>query len=148
MWQFSKSVVPIAASVGGVAVPAVMYALINLASPETLRWPAHLGLAEAVPAQLFMRRRPFTEGDGDDEVESVQLPQGAFARGPQKGHQGPVLHRADDHDPQDLRPGIKPHAIPARSPALLGLLMAWVLLWRWRVLGCFIRTPGRSGQYA
>ncbi|QNE14489.1 Na+/H+ antiporter NhaA [Pseudarthrobacter sp. NBSH8] len=35
--QFSKSVVPIAAAVGGVAVPAVIYALINLASPETLR---------------------------------------------------------------------------------------------------------------
>lgn len=35
--QFSKSVVPIAAAVGGVVVPAVMYALINLTSPETLR---------------------------------------------------------------------------------------------------------------
>ncbi|MET3205985.1 MULTISPECIES: Na+/H+ antiporter NhaA [unclassified Arthrobacter] len=35
--QFSKSVVPIAAAVGGVAVPAVIYALINLASPETLQ---------------------------------------------------------------------------------------------------------------
>ncbi|MDR6416987.1 Na+/H+ antiporter NhaA [Pseudarthrobacter sulfonivorans] len=35
--QFSKSVVPIAAAVGGVAVPAVIYALINLTSPETLR---------------------------------------------------------------------------------------------------------------
>ncbi|MGO4186327.1 Na+/H+ antiporter NhaA [Pseudarthrobacter sp. TAF60_1] len=35
--QFSKSVVPIAAAVGGVAVPAAIYALINLASPETLR---------------------------------------------------------------------------------------------------------------
>jgi NhaA family Na+:H+ antiporter len=35
--QFSKSVVPIAAAAGGVAVPAVIYALINLASPETLR---------------------------------------------------------------------------------------------------------------
>ncbi len=35
--QFSKSVVPIAAAVGGVAVPAVFYALINLASPEALR---------------------------------------------------------------------------------------------------------------
>jgi NhaA family Na+:H+ antiporter len=35
--QFSKSVVPIAAAAGGVAVPAVIYALINLTSPETLR---------------------------------------------------------------------------------------------------------------
>jgi NhaA family Na+:H+ antiporter len=35
--QFSKSVVPIAAAVGGVAVPAAIYALINLTSPETLR---------------------------------------------------------------------------------------------------------------
>ncbi|MET3351567.1 UNVERIFIED_ORG: NhaA family Na+:H+ antiporter [Arthrobacter sp. UYEF1] len=35
--QFSKSVVPIAAAVGGVAVPAIIYALINLASPETLQ---------------------------------------------------------------------------------------------------------------
>lgn len=35
--QFSKSVVPIAAAVGGVAVPAVIYALINLTSPGTLR---------------------------------------------------------------------------------------------------------------
>jgi NhaA family Na+:H+ antiporter len=35
--QFSKSVVPIAAAVGGVAVPAVIYALVNLTSPETLR---------------------------------------------------------------------------------------------------------------
>jgi NhaA family Na+:H+ antiporter len=35
--QFSKSVVPIAAAVGGVAVPAVIYALINLTSPETLQ---------------------------------------------------------------------------------------------------------------
>ncbi|MEO8284058.1 MAG: Na+/H+ antiporter NhaA [Pseudarthrobacter sp.] len=35
--QFSKSVVPIAAAVGGVAVPAVIFALINLSSPETLR---------------------------------------------------------------------------------------------------------------
>ncbi|MET3720767.1 MULTISPECIES: Na+/H+ antiporter NhaA [unclassified Arthrobacter] len=35
--QFSKSVVPIAAAAGGVAVPAAIYALINLASPETLR---------------------------------------------------------------------------------------------------------------
>jgi NhaA family Na+:H+ antiporter len=35
--QFSKSVVPIAAAAGGVAVPAVIYALINLTSSETLR---------------------------------------------------------------------------------------------------------------
>jgi NhaA family Na+:H+ antiporter len=35
--QVSKSVVPVAASVGGVAVPAVIYTLVNLSSPETLR---------------------------------------------------------------------------------------------------------------
>jgi NhaA family Na+:H+ antiporter len=35
--QVSKSVVPIAAAAGGVAVPAAIYALINLTSPETLR---------------------------------------------------------------------------------------------------------------
>ena len=35
--QISKSIVPVAAAVGGVAVPAVMYAVVNLASPETLR---------------------------------------------------------------------------------------------------------------
>ncbi|BCW76909.1 MULTISPECIES: Na+/H+ antiporter NhaA [unclassified Arthrobacter] len=35
--QVSKSVVPVAAAVGGVAVPAVIYAVVNLASPETLR---------------------------------------------------------------------------------------------------------------
>src|SRR5690349_11152095 len=35
--QFSKSVVPIAAAAGGVAVPAVIYAVVNLTSPETLR---------------------------------------------------------------------------------------------------------------
>lgn len=35
--QVSISVVPIAAAVGGVAVPAGIYALINLTSPETLR---------------------------------------------------------------------------------------------------------------
>lgn len=35
--QFSKSVVPIAAAVGGVAIPAIIYALINLTSPGTLR---------------------------------------------------------------------------------------------------------------
>ncbi|KRE66381.1 Na+/H+ antiporter NhaA [Arthrobacter sp. FX8] len=35
--QVSKSIVPVAAAVGGVAVPAVIYAVVNLASPETLR---------------------------------------------------------------------------------------------------------------
>ncbi|MDQ0863847.1 Na+/H+ antiporter NhaA [Arthrobacter globiformis] len=35
--QISKSIVPIAAAVGGVAVPAVIYALVNLSSPEMLR---------------------------------------------------------------------------------------------------------------
>ena len=35
--QFSKSVVPIAAAVGGVVIPAVIYAVINAASPEALR---------------------------------------------------------------------------------------------------------------
>ena len=35
--QVSKSIVPVAAAVGGVAVPAVIYALVNLSSPETLR---------------------------------------------------------------------------------------------------------------
>lgn len=35
--QFSKSIVPVAAAAGGVAIPAVMYVLVNLASPETLR---------------------------------------------------------------------------------------------------------------
>ncbi|KQR64125.1 sodium:proton antiporter [Arthrobacter sp. Leaf337] len=35
--EFSRSVVPIAAAVGGVVVPAVTYALINSTSPETLR---------------------------------------------------------------------------------------------------------------
>ncbi|WP_018761704.1 Na+/H+ antiporter NhaA [Arthrobacter sp. 135MFCol5.1] len=35
--QISKSIVPVAAAVGGVAVPAVIYAVVNLASPETLR---------------------------------------------------------------------------------------------------------------
>jgi Na+:H+ antiporter, NhaA family len=33
----SKSVVPVAAAAGGVAVPAIIYSLINAASPETLR---------------------------------------------------------------------------------------------------------------
>lgn len=33
----SKSIVPVAAAAGGVAVPAVIYALVNLSSPETLR---------------------------------------------------------------------------------------------------------------
>src|SRR3954452_5865331 len=35
--QFSKSIVPIAAAAGGVVVPAVIYAIINASSPETLR---------------------------------------------------------------------------------------------------------------
>ncbi|VXB97256.1 Na(+)/H(+) antiporter NhaA [Arthrobacter sp. 9AX] len=35
--QFNKSVVPVAAAFGGVLAPAVIYALVNLASPETLR---------------------------------------------------------------------------------------------------------------
>ena len=35
--QISKSIVPIAAAVGGVVVPAAIYALINLTDPETLR---------------------------------------------------------------------------------------------------------------
>ncbi|WP_285247084.1 Na+/H+ antiporter NhaA [Pseudarthrobacter sp. efr-133-R2A-89] len=35
--QISKSIVPVAAAVGGVAVPAVIYAVVNLSSPETLR---------------------------------------------------------------------------------------------------------------
>ena len=35
--QLSKSIVPVAAAVGGVAVPAVIYAVVNLSSPETLR---------------------------------------------------------------------------------------------------------------
>lgn len=35
--QLSKSIVPIAAAVGGVVVPAAIYALINLTDPETLR---------------------------------------------------------------------------------------------------------------
>lgn len=35
--QFNKSIVPIAAAVGGVVIPAGIYALINLATPETLR---------------------------------------------------------------------------------------------------------------
>jgi NhaA family Na+:H+ antiporter len=35
--QPSKSVVPVAAAVGGVLVPALIFALVNLASPETLR---------------------------------------------------------------------------------------------------------------
>ncbi|BCW06993.1 MULTISPECIES: Na+/H+ antiporter NhaA [Micrococcaceae] len=33
----SKSVVPVAAAAGGVAVPAIIYSVVNLASPETLR---------------------------------------------------------------------------------------------------------------
>jgi NhaA family Na+:H+ antiporter len=35
--QLSKSIVPVAAAVGGVVVPALIFALVNLASPETLR---------------------------------------------------------------------------------------------------------------
>ncbi len=35
--QLSKSIVPVAAAVGGVVVPAAIYALVNLSSPETLR---------------------------------------------------------------------------------------------------------------
>jgi NhaA family Na+:H+ antiporter len=35
--QLNKSIVPVAAAFGGVLAPAVIYALINLASPETLR---------------------------------------------------------------------------------------------------------------
>ncbi|UEL27839.1 Na+/H+ antiporter NhaA [Pseudarthrobacter sp. L1SW] len=35
--QISKSIVPVAAAVGGVLVPAVIYAAINFTSPETLR---------------------------------------------------------------------------------------------------------------
>ena len=35
--QFSKSIVPVSAAAGGVAIPAIIYAIINLTSPETLR---------------------------------------------------------------------------------------------------------------
>lgn len=35
--QISKSVVPVAAAAGGVLVPAVIYALVNISSPETIR---------------------------------------------------------------------------------------------------------------
>lgn len=35
--QLDKSIVPVAAAVGGVAIPAVIYAVVNLTSPETLR---------------------------------------------------------------------------------------------------------------
>ncbi|MCU1433338.1 MAG: nhaA [Pseudarthrobacter sp.] len=35
--RFSTSIVPIAAAAGGVAIPAVIYAVVNAASPETLR---------------------------------------------------------------------------------------------------------------
>lgn len=35
--SFNRAVVPVAAAVGGVAVPALVYAAVNLASPETLR---------------------------------------------------------------------------------------------------------------
>ncbi|XAS64196.1 Na+/H+ antiporter NhaA [Pseudarthrobacter sp. So.54] len=34
--QLDKSIVPVAAAVGGVAIPAVIYAIVNLTSPETL----------------------------------------------------------------------------------------------------------------
>ncbi|MGA8790991.1 MAG: Na+/H+ antiporter NhaA [Paenarthrobacter sp.] len=34
---FSKSIVPVAAAAGGVAVPALIYAALNIGSPETLR---------------------------------------------------------------------------------------------------------------
>ncbi|WP_426997796.1 Na+/H+ antiporter NhaA [Pseudarthrobacter sp. N5] len=35
--QISKSIVPVAAAVGGVVIPALIYAAVNLYSPETLR---------------------------------------------------------------------------------------------------------------
>jgi NhaA family Na+:H+ antiporter len=35
--DLSKSIVPVAAAAGGVAVPAVIYAVVNITSPETLR---------------------------------------------------------------------------------------------------------------
>jgi NhaA family Na+:H+ antiporter len=35
--QLDKSIVPVAAAAGGVAIPAVLYVVVNLASPETLR---------------------------------------------------------------------------------------------------------------
>ncbi|MEO3931592.1 Na+/H+ antiporter NhaA [Micrococcaceae bacterium Sec7.4] len=35
--QLDKSIVPVAAAVGGVAIPALIYAVVNLMSPETLR---------------------------------------------------------------------------------------------------------------
>ena len=35
--QINKSIVPVAAAAGGVFVPAVIYAVVNLTSPETLR---------------------------------------------------------------------------------------------------------------
>ena len=35
--QINKSIVPVAAAAGGVVVPAVIYAVVNLTSPETLR---------------------------------------------------------------------------------------------------------------
>src|SRR5450830_94000 len=35
--QLSKSVVPVAAAAGGVLLPAVLYAVVNLGNPETLR---------------------------------------------------------------------------------------------------------------
>ncbi|KNH10428.1 hypothetical protein ACU18_19075, partial [Arthrobacter sp. ZBG10] len=35
--EIKKSIVPVAAAAGGVVVPALIYAAINLTSPETLR---------------------------------------------------------------------------------------------------------------
>src|ERR687889_120605 len=35
--QLNKSVVPVAAAAGGVLVPALIYALVNISSPETIR---------------------------------------------------------------------------------------------------------------
>src|SRR6476469_3954351 len=34
--QLDKSIVPVAAAAGGVIIPAVIYAVVNLSSPETL----------------------------------------------------------------------------------------------------------------
>jgi NhaA family Na+:H+ antiporter len=49
--QFSNSIVPVSAAVGGVAVPALVYTLINISSPATLRGraiPAATDIAFAV----------------------------------------------------------------------------------------------------
>ena len=47
--QINKSIVPVAAAAGGVAVPALIYTIVNLASPETLRgW--------AIPTAVSMRQ--------------------------------------------------------------------------------------------